>query len=92
LSHPPRRVATDDSDFFRRLEMDGMAFEALLAWMEERGWELTRIWKPYRVFNKPGHLPILVEVHPGGKVVKADVEQVKRTVEQADRRSQGRGD
>lgn len=70
--------------------MDTVRFDSLLAWMEERGWELKRVWKPYRVFRKQGHdLPILVEVHPGGKVVKADAEQVKRTVEQEERRSQG---
>lgn len=68
--------------------MDTVPFESLLAWMEERGWQLTRIWKPYRVFSRTGQLPILVEVQAGGKVARADAEQAKRIVEQAGQGSQ----
>jgi hypothetical protein len=58
-------------------------FADVLAYLEARGWSLVRLWKPYRVFTKPGHLPILVTVHE--KMVQADdFEKIQRIVE-ADR-------
>jgi hypothetical protein len=37
-------------------------FEHVLSLMEEHGWSLKQTWPPYRMFSKPGHLPILVPV------------------------------
>jgi hypothetical protein len=37
-------------------------FKVVLELCESYGWTLTRIWQPYRVFTKPGHLPLLVRV------------------------------
>lgn len=50
---------------------------------EANGWELTRIWNPYRVFTKPGsdELPILIEVHDR-MVRQSDVERIKKYVEE----------
>jgi len=53
---------------------DSVPFEQLLHLLQEHGWELTKIWKPYRVFTKPGRLPILIPVD--GKMV--DVEYVAK--------------
>jgi hypothetical protein len=58
-------------------------FADVLAYLEAHGWNLVRIWRPYRVFTKPGRLPILVTVHE--KMVQADdFEKIQRIVE-ADR-------
>lgn len=50
---------------------------------EANGWELTRIWNPYRVFTKPGsdELPILIEVHDR-MVRQSDVKRIKKYVEE----------
>lgn len=58
-----------------------VAFAQLLEWLEERGWTLRKIIKPYRVFMKPGHLPLVVEVHDGGKVARADEKRIREIVE-----------
>jgi hypothetical protein len=54
-------------------------FSEVLELLESHGWELTRIWSPYRVFTKPGadELPILIEVHDR-KVRYSDAERIKR--------------
>jgi hypothetical protein len=57
------------------------SFSELLAWLEGRGWVLYRIVKPYRVFIKPGYLPIVVEVGAGGKVMEGDARRIRETVE-----------
>lgn len=56
-------------------------FSALLEWLEAEGWSLRKIAKPYRVFTKPGRLPLPVEVHPGGKVTVADDRRIREFVE-----------
>ncbi|MBL8759720.1 MAG: hypothetical protein JNL50_00300 [Phycisphaerae bacterium] len=43
-----------------------VSFEVALRYLEERGWRLQRIWKPYRVFVRgKEELPLLVEVQRG---------------------------
>ena len=49
-------------------------FEVILEIFESHGWRLERIWMPYRVFMKEGHLPWLIPVHEG----KVDYEYVKK--------------
>jgi hypothetical protein len=56
-------------------------FSVLLEWLEGQGWVLRKIAKPYRVFTKPGRLPLLVEVHAGGKVMVADDRRIREFVE-----------
>jgi len=61
-------------------------FAKVIDFLESHGWTLIRIWNPYRVFGKPGHLPILVRVE--GKTVDVDdytrvQEIVRREAEQA---------
>ena len=58
-------------------------FSEVLELLESHGWELVRIWSPYRVFTKPGadELPILSEVHD--RIVRrTDVERIKRHLEE----------
>lgn len=57
-------------------------FPEVLELLESHGWELARIWSPYRVFMKPGtdELPILIEVHDR-RVRRTDVERIKRHLE-----------
>lgn len=57
------------------------AFSELLGWLEGQGWVLRKIAKPYRVFTKPGRLPLMVEVREGGKVAPADEERIREFVE-----------
>ncbi len=68
-------------------------FEVVLRTCEAYGWALTRIWQPYRVFTKLGHLPILVRVEE--KSVDADdftrIQQVLRKEEGAEGGSEGNG-
>jgi hypothetical protein len=54
-------------------------FSEVLELLESHGWELVRIWIPYRVFTKPGsdELPILIEVHDR-TVRRTDVERIKK--------------
>lgn len=52
-------------------------FQVVLEFLESRGWALSRIWKPYRVFIKEGELPILVEVHDGS-VEGDDFDYIRR--------------
>ena len=58
-------------------------FSEVVDLLEANGWELTRIWNPYRVFTKPGsdELPILIEVHDR-MVRQSDVERIKKYVEE----------
>ena len=58
-------------------------FSEVLELLESHGWELTRIWSPYRVFTKPGadELPILIEVHDR-TVRHTDVERIKKHLEE----------
>jgi hypothetical protein len=48
-----------------------LRFSTVLAFLEDQGWELMRVWEPYRIFERRGSgredppLPILVEVHEG---------------------------
>ena len=55
-------------------------FLRVLAYLEERGWEFTGFYTPYRVFTKPGELPILVEVHDK-KVTHEAFEHIKSIIE-----------
>lgn len=58
---------------------DLASFSEVIELLESHGWELTRIWNPYRVFMKPGsdELPILIEVQD--RMVKGgDVERIKK--------------
>lgn len=59
-------------------------FSEVVDLLETHGWELTRIWRPYRVFTKPGsdELPILIEVHDR-MVRQSDVERIKDHIEEA---------
>ena len=52
-------------------------FADLLVLLENHGWKLTGIWKPYRIFTKQDNLPILIPVHDK----KVDVEYVHRVKE-----------
>lgn len=55
-------------------------FEQVLHLLQEHGWELAKIWKPYRVFTKHGRLPILIPVD--GKMVDAEyVQKIKQIIE-----------
>ncbi len=57
---------------------DLIPFASVVELLESYGWQLSRVWSPYRVFTKPGstELPILVEVH--NRMVKgSDVERIK---------------
>ena len=65
-----------------------VAFSTVLEWLEGRGWTLRKIMKPYRVFMKPGRLPLVVEVHDGGKVTEADERRIHEVVEAESIRSE----
>ncbi len=60
-----------------------VSFSEVVDLLESHGWELTGIWKPYRVFTKPESdaLPILIEVHER-KVRHDDVERIKKHLEE----------
>ena len=53
---------------------DRVAFVEVLQLLESHGWKLTGIWRPYLVFTKSGHLPILIPVHDR----KVDIEYVRK--------------
>ncbi len=59
-------------------------FSEVVDLLETNGWELTRIWNPYRVFTKPGsdELPILAEVHDRMARL-SDVERIKEYLEES---------
>ena len=63
--------------------MESVPFAQVLDLLEAHGWELTRIWLPYRVFTRPGRsdLPILVEVDDGS-VRSSDVAKIKNIIDQ----------
>ncbi len=52
-------------------------FSSVLSILQEHGWEMTGIWKPYRVFTKGNELPIMIPVHNK----KVDAEYVQRIKE-----------
>ena len=60
---------------------DLVPFSDVIELLESCGWQLSRIWNPYRVFTKPGSstLPILVEVHDR-MVKRGDVERIKKQI------------
>ena len=62
---------------------NAVPFSEVIDLLESYGWELTRIWNPYRVFTKPGtdELPILIEVQDR-MVRRSDVERIKRQLEE----------
>lgn len=49
-------------------------FSELREQLVRSGWTFAFIWSPYRVFTKPDHLPILIEVTDG----KVDIHDVKK--------------
>jgi hypothetical protein len=49
-------------------------FEEILEFFETHGWELQKIYEPYRVVFKQGELPWLISVHDK----KVDSEYVKK--------------
>lgn len=60
---------------------DSVPFETLLHYLQEHGWELKKVWKPYRVFEKRGgSLPLLILVRDK-MVDKEYVERAKKAVE-----------
>ena len=52
-------------------------FSQVLELLENHGWTVQRIWKPYRVFVKSNELPILIPVEDG-KVNVVYVEKIKK--------------
>jgi len=60
--------------------VDGeVPFEQVLTILEQHGWHLARISRPYRVFTKTGQLPILIQVHD--KMVDTEyVERIKEII------------
>jgi hypothetical protein len=63
---------------------ESVSFDRVLAYLEEHGWELMRIKKPFWVFVKKGQSPLLVIVKDK-RVPSHEVERIKRTVEEARR-------
>ena len=53
---------------------DYFSFEEVLDLFESHGWELQKIYEPYRVFIREGELPWLIPVHDK----KVSVEYVKK--------------
>lgn len=51
-----------------------VGFEQVLKLFESHGWQLQKIYEPYRVFVKEGQLPWLIPV----KDRKVDVEYVQK--------------
>jgi hypothetical protein len=60
-------------------------FADVLKRLESGGWRLERIWKPYRVFAKAGHLPILVRVEDRD----VDADDFTKIMEILEREEQG---
>ena len=60
-----------------------VSFSEVVVLLKSHGWELTGIWKPYRVFTKPhsDELPIRSEGHER-KVRNDDVERIKKHLEE----------
>lgn len=58
---------------------DRVPFERVCAFLEAHGWRLMRVWRPWRVFTKPGRLPILVRLED--KAVDAgDFERIRAII------------
>lgn len=62
---------------------DKVPFVRVLALLEEYGWDFTDMYTPYRVFTKPGKLPLMVEVHDK-KVTNEAFAYIKSVVEGAE--------
>lgn len=63
---------------------DDVDFEEVLDLLESHGWQLQKIWAPYRVFLKDGvSLPILIPVH-NKKVSVEYVEKIRKILEDQD--------
>jgi hypothetical protein len=62
-------------------------FTRVLATLEEHGWEFAGFWTSYRVFGKPGRLPILVEVHDK-EVTIEDFEDIMARIEREGERDE----
>ncbi len=63
---------------------DSVSFDRVLAYLEEHGWVLQRIKKPFWVFQKKGQSPLLLIVKDK-RVDRHEVERIKRAVEEARR-------
>lgn len=63
------------------MEPTTVPYADIRAFLEDYGWPLMRIWPPYRVHLRAGHLPILVRVNDR-KVEADDFERIKRIVAQ----------
>jgi hypothetical protein len=57
-------------------------FVRVLALLEEHGWDLKRIKRPFFVFKKRGHEPILVQARDR-MVTAHDFERIKRRLAEA---------
>ena len=55
-------------------------FSVILGLLESQGWLLTRIYRPYRIFTKPGRLPIWIPVRDR-KVAAVYVKKIQRILE-----------
>lgn len=69
---------------------DGQPFSAVLELFESYGWRLFRVFRNERIFTKPGHWPIRVEVNHG-KVSEADVVAIRTILREQDEGPPGRG-
>ena len=57
--------------------MERIPFQAVLEYLESRGWVLKRIWKPYRIFVRGDEeLPIMVTVEQNA-VSAEDFDKIK---------------
>lgn len=65
-------------------------FARVLVILEEHGWTLQKVWEPYRVFSRPGKLPILIPVH-NRMVSAAYVEKINKII-RADADEEGHSD
>ena len=66
---------------------ESVSFDRVLAYLEEHGWVLQGIKKPFWIFRKKGQSPLLVIVKDK-RVDQDEVERVKRAVEEG-RRADG---
>ncbi len=55
-------------------------FSVILALLESQGWVLSRVYHPYRIFTKPGRLPIWIPVRER-KVEAVYVKRIQRILE-----------
>ena len=79
-----RTAGTIDGDSTKEPPMPGeVPFSVILDLLESQGLLLTRIYRPYRIFTKPGHLPIWIPVHDR-KVAAVYVKKTQRILESED--------